>query len=121
MPRYKEANYAQGQFVSIQFEHQIFPGSFEHALSFLIDHAVHKKTGRSREGGTGNFAERELDYSLKGCAGRGTAEVTTDSPRPARERCWPPSKNESHDPGGTSENMIFLQTRWAFKEVSFSC
>ena len=29
MPRYKEANYAQGQFVSIQFEHQILPGSFE--------------------------------------------------------------------------------------------
>ncbi|MBK8574440.1 MAG: transposase [Elusimicrobia bacterium] len=40
MPRYKEANYAQGQFVSIQFEHQILPGSFEHALSYVIDHKI---------------------------------------------------------------------------------
>ncbi|MBK7092471.1 MAG: transposase [bacterium] len=40
MPRYKEANYAQGQFVSIQFEHQILPGSFEHALSYVVDHKI---------------------------------------------------------------------------------
>ena len=40
MPRYKEANYAQGQFVSIQFEHQILPGSFEHALSYIVDHKI---------------------------------------------------------------------------------
>ena len=40
MPRYKEANYAQGQFVSIQFEHQNLPGSFEHALSYVIDHKI---------------------------------------------------------------------------------
>ncbi|MBK8575891.1 MAG: transposase [Elusimicrobia bacterium] len=40
MPRYKEANYAQGQFVSIQFEHQILPGSFEHALCYVIDHKI---------------------------------------------------------------------------------
>ena len=40
MPRYKEANYAQGQFVSIQFEHQILPGSFEHALSYVVDRKI---------------------------------------------------------------------------------
>ena len=40
MPRYKEANYAQGQFVSIQFEHQLLPGSFEHALSSVVDHKI---------------------------------------------------------------------------------
>ena len=40
MPRYKEANYAQGQFIPIQFEHQIMPGSFEHALSYVVDHKL---------------------------------------------------------------------------------
>ena len=40
MPRYKEADYAQGQFIPIQFEHQILPGSFEHALSYVIDHKI---------------------------------------------------------------------------------
>jgi transposase len=40
MPRYKEANYAQGQFVSIQFDHQILPGSFEHTLSHVVDHKL---------------------------------------------------------------------------------
>ena len=40
MPRYKEANYAQGQFISVQFEHQILPGSFEHALSYVVDHKL---------------------------------------------------------------------------------
>ncbi len=40
MPRYKEANDAQGQFVSIQFEHQILPGRFEHALPYVIDHKI---------------------------------------------------------------------------------
>ena len=66
------------------------------------------------EGGTGNNAERELDYSLKGCAGRGTAEVPTDWPRTPGERCWLPSKNEPHDPGGTSKYGVFLQTRWVW-------
>ncbi len=28
MPRFKEANLAQGQLIPIQFEHQILPGSF---------------------------------------------------------------------------------------------
>ncbi len=65
------------------------------------------------EGGTGNYVEREVDSSLEGRAGRGTAEVSTDSPRPAREPCWLRSKNESPDPGGTSENGVFLQIRWA--------
>jgi transposase len=40
MPRYKEANYAQGQFIAIQFEHQILPGSFEHALCYVVDHKI---------------------------------------------------------------------------------
>jgi transposase len=40
MPRYKEANYAQGQFIPVQFEHQILPGSFEHALSYVVDHKL---------------------------------------------------------------------------------
>ncbi len=37
MPRYKPVDYAQGQFIPISFEHQILPGTFEHALSYIVD------------------------------------------------------------------------------------
>ena len=40
MPRYKPVNYAQGQFISIQFDHQIQPGSFEYALNYIVDHKL---------------------------------------------------------------------------------
>ena len=37
MPRYKDTNPRQGKFVSIYFEDQIQPGTFEHTLCRLID------------------------------------------------------------------------------------
>ena len=37
MPKYKEKNSRQGKFVSIYFEDQIIPGTFEHTLCQLID------------------------------------------------------------------------------------
>lgn len=37
MPRYKDTNSRQGKFVSIYFEDQILPGTFEHTLNRLID------------------------------------------------------------------------------------
>jgi len=37
MARYKPAEYAQGQFISISFEQQILAGTFEHMLSFIVD------------------------------------------------------------------------------------
>jgi transposase len=37
MPRFKDVNYAQGRFISLQFDHQILPGSFEHALNYVVD------------------------------------------------------------------------------------
>ncbi len=40
MARYKPTNYAQGQFISIAFEHQILPGTFEHALNYLVDNQL---------------------------------------------------------------------------------
>lgn len=40
MARYKETNYAQGQFISIAFEHQILPGTFEHALNYIVDNKL---------------------------------------------------------------------------------
>ena len=40
MPRYKPVDYAQGQFIPIQFERQILPGSFEYALSYVVDHKI---------------------------------------------------------------------------------
>ena len=36
MARYKPADYAQGQFIPISFERQILPGSFEHAVNFVV-------------------------------------------------------------------------------------
>jgi transposase len=36
MARYKPVEYAQGQFVSISFEQQFLPGTFEHALNFIV-------------------------------------------------------------------------------------
>ena len=40
MPRYKPYSYAQGKFISIHFENQILPGSFEYTLSQLIDNEL---------------------------------------------------------------------------------
>jgi len=40
MPRYKPYDYNQGQFIPIQFEKQIQPGSFEYALDFIVDHKL---------------------------------------------------------------------------------
>ncbi len=37
MARYKPYSHAQGKFISIYFEDQILPGTFEHTLSHLID------------------------------------------------------------------------------------
>ena len=36
MARYKPADYSQGQFIPISFEKQILPGSFEHAVDFVV-------------------------------------------------------------------------------------
>ena len=40
MARYKPADYGQGQFIPISFEKQILPGSFEHALNFIVDNKL---------------------------------------------------------------------------------
>ena len=40
MARYKPVEYAQGQFISIAFEHQVLPGSFEHALNYIVDNKI---------------------------------------------------------------------------------
>jgi hypothetical protein len=37
MARYKEHNYSQGRFISVFFDKQIPPGSFEYTLNHLID------------------------------------------------------------------------------------
>ena len=37
MAHYKPTNYAQGQFIPVSFEKQILPGSFEHAVHFVIN------------------------------------------------------------------------------------
>ncbi|MBI5622188.1 MAG: IS1182 family transposase [Elusimicrobia bacterium] len=40
MPRYKPADYAQGQLIAIQFERQILPGSFEYTLNYVVDNKL---------------------------------------------------------------------------------
>jgi transposase len=40
MPRFKPYNYNQGEFIPIQFDKQIKPGSFEYALSYIVDHKL---------------------------------------------------------------------------------
>ena len=40
MARYKPTNYAQGRFISIAFEHQILPRTFEHALNYIVDNKL---------------------------------------------------------------------------------
>lgn len=38
MARYKDYNYGQSKLIAISFREQILPGTFEHTLSYLIDH-----------------------------------------------------------------------------------
>ena len=40
MARYKPVEYAQGQCIPISFEQQILPGTFEHALSYIVDNKL---------------------------------------------------------------------------------
>jgi transposase len=40
MARYKEYDYRQGKFISLSFDKQILPGTFEHTLNYLIDHEL---------------------------------------------------------------------------------
>jgi transposase len=40
MARYKEYDYSQGKFISIHFERQILPGTFEYTLHYLIDNEI---------------------------------------------------------------------------------
>lgn len=40
MPRYKDYCYEQTKLLPISFSHQVLPGTFEHTLSYLIDHEV---------------------------------------------------------------------------------
>lgn len=40
MARYRHYDYSQGNFVSVYFDKQILPGTFEHALHYLIDNKI---------------------------------------------------------------------------------
>ncbi len=40
MARYKEYDYRQGKFLSIAFDRQILPGTFEYTLSYLINNEL---------------------------------------------------------------------------------
>jgi len=40
MARYKPYSYGQGKFISVHFEKQILPGTFEYSLNHLIDHEL---------------------------------------------------------------------------------
>ena len=40
MARYKEYSYSQGKFISVFFDKQILPGTFEYTLNYLIDEEI---------------------------------------------------------------------------------
>ena len=40
MARYKKYSYDQGQLIPVRFEKQILPGTFEHALSYIVDNEL---------------------------------------------------------------------------------
>jgi len=40
MPRFKDYDYRQGKLLAVSFEHQILPGTFEHSLSYLVEHEL---------------------------------------------------------------------------------
>ncbi len=40
MARYKYYSYEQGQFISVQFEQQILPDTFEYALNYIVDNVM---------------------------------------------------------------------------------
>ena len=40
MARYKDVHYDQDKFIPVSFQKQILPGTFEHTLSYLIDHEL---------------------------------------------------------------------------------
>jgi transposase len=40
MPRFKDYDYRQTKLLPVSFEKQILPGTFEHSLSYLIDHEL---------------------------------------------------------------------------------
>lgn len=58
MARYKRVDYSQGQFIPIQFERQILPGTFEYALNYVIDHKLNMSVfdERRRNDGVGASA-----------------------------------------------------------------
>ena len=40
MPRFKDYDYRQSKLLPVSFEHQILAGTFEHSLSYLIEHEL---------------------------------------------------------------------------------
>ena len=64
MARYKPADYSQGQFIPIQFEKQILPGSFEYALSYVVDNkldfATLDQVRKNDDGGAPAFNPRVM-------------------------------------------------------------
>ena len=40
MARYKNYSYEQAMFIPIKFSKQIIPGSFEHALNYIVDNEI---------------------------------------------------------------------------------
>ena len=40
MARYKQYSYSQGKFISVFFDKQILPGTFEYTLSNIVDNEL---------------------------------------------------------------------------------
>ena len=55
MAKYRNYDYTQGRFISVYFDKQILPGTFEHTLHYLIDNEIDLSLfdGRYRNDETG--------------------------------------------------------------------
>lgn len=75
MARYKRLDYDQGQFIPIRFEQQILPGSFEQALSYVVDAKLDFKVldaaHKNDEGGAPAYDPRVMLKIVLWCYSRG--------------------------------------------------
>ena len=76
MAKYKPYSYAQGQFIPVNFAEQILPGTFEFALSQLIDQkldlSIFDKSFRNDKTGSPAYDPRILLKIILFAYSRGT-------------------------------------------------
>ena len=64
MPRYKEMITDQGLLIPVTLAHQLSPGTFEHALNYIVDHkldlSVFDRRYKNEDGGASAYNPRPM-------------------------------------------------------------